>query len=322
MSTTFEYNIEKKSIRASIAPWWEATRPRMFSVWLASGIIPGTVARLNGVFEPATFLLELLLCFLLLTLSCWADEYGDLKKGVDGANRLGPIRPLQRGEILPATMLRACIVLAVICGVVGVLLVVRSFLLHPTNPWGIVAFLLAGAVCIAAAFGYTMGKRPYGYRGLGDLVSFFFFGPVAGVGGFWLYAHTIDWLVLLPASAAGFLLVQTINLQNLRDFDNDRFHGKNTTAIILGRNRVIVYHYLLSLAALLCYALFPIASGLLSIQNFLFILAFIPLINHCIRFRKLIHSGECPSKLDTLMWPLSRAMGACAALFCLSILSS
>jgi len=291
----------------------------MFSVWLSSGIIPAAVAGLNGVFEPITFFLETLLCFLLLTLSCWADEYGDLEKGVDNENRTGPIRPMQRGEIQPAAMLRACILLAILCFLIGLSLVTWSFLRQPSSPWIFVVFLPIGVVCILAAFNYAMGKHPYGYRGLGDLASFFFFGPVAGFGGYWLYAHSIDWLVLLPMSAAGLLLTQTINLQNLRDFDNDRAHAKNTTAVVLGRQGAIVYHYLLTTVALLCYLLFPFLSGLTSVLNYLFILGFVPLISHCIRFAKIINSPSSPENLDTLMWPLTRAMGICAILFCISI---
>ena len=292
----------------------------MFSVWLSSGIIPAAVAELKGLFEPLTFFLEILLCFLLLTLSCFADEYGDLKSGVDGVGRLGPIRPLQREEIQPATMLKACFLLAGLSFLVGVLLITWSFVRLQTRPWTFIFFLLVGIVCILAAFGYTMGKRPYGYNGLGDLVAFFFFGPVAGLGGYWLYAHSISWLVLLPSSSAGFLLAQTINLQNLRDFENDKTHGKNTTAVKLGRGKAVVYHYLLTITSLTCYLLFPILSNIPSVNNYLFVIGFIPLISHCLRFRRIVYSNTGSEELDTLMWPLTRGMGLCSLLFCVSIL--
>ena len=300
--------------------WWEATRPRMFAVWLAAGIIPGAVALLDGVFEIATFLLETLLCWMLLSLSCWADEYGDLEKGVDNENRLGPIRPVQRGDIPPRTMLKGCILLAAASCAVGLVLVVWSVVrLH--SGWGIfAAYIAAGAICIWAAFTYTMGKRPYGYHGWGDFASYFFFGPVAGVGGYWLYANTMNWLVLLPASGAAILLALTINLQNVRDFDNDAANGKRTTAVYLGKRGAEIYHYAMTAAACLCYLLFPVCLRMANPLNYLFVLTFIPLIIHCVDFHRIVHTEGSMARLDTLMSPLVRAMSYVAVLFCLCIL--
>ena len=300
--------------------WWEATRPRMFPVWLSSGIIPAAVAWRDGVFEPITFILETLLCFLLLSLSCWADEYGDLEKGVDNDGRLGPIRPLQRGELSPEAMLRGCIALAAVICVVGLALVVWSSVRLGSGVSTALLFLAVGAVCIIAAFCYTMGKRPYGYRGWGDFVSFFFFGPVAGVGGYWLYANTMNWLVLLPSSAAGILLAQTINLQNIRDFENDAACGKRTTAVVLGRPAAIAYHYALSAAACICYVLFPVLSGCTSVWNYLFVATFPLLAKHCADFSGIVRSEGSMARIDALMWPLTRAMGICAVSFCICVM--
>ncbi len=300
--------------------WWEATRPRMFPIWLSSGIIPAAVAWRDGVFDLVTFVLETLLCYLLLSLSCWADEYGDLEKGVDNEDRLGPIRPLQRGELSPEAMLKGCFGLAAVACLVGLILLIWSCVRLGTGVLPFVLFLAIGAVSVVAAFCYTMGRRPYGYRGWGDFASYFFFGPVAGLGGYWLYANTMNWLVFLPASAAGVLLAQTINLQNIRDFENDAACGKRTTAVVLGRNRAIVYHYALTCAACMCYLLFPLMSGLANPLNYLFAMAFVPLVKHCVDFGRIAHSEGLAARLDTLMWPLTRAMGICAAAFCVCIL--
>ena len=299
--------------------WWEATRPRMFAVWLAAGLIPGSVSFLNSVFEPVTFLLETLLCWQLLSLSCWADEYGDFEKGVDGPGRLGPIRPVQRGDIPANTMLKGCVVLAVACCATGLILVLWATWRLRLALWVPAIFIGVGAACVAAAFAYTMGRHPYGYRGWGDFASFFFFGPIAGGGGYWLYAGTLDWLVLLPSCGAAILLAQTINLQNLRDFCNDTAHGKRTTAVILGRSKAEIYHYLMTVAACLCYVLFPVCASLSDPQNYLFVVTFVPLIKHCIDFRRIVSSEDSPAKLDTLMSPLVRAMALTTIAFCLFI---
>lgn len=319
--------IEQVQRRVPLRFWLEASRPRMSSVWLQAALIPGAVAWLNQVFDPLTFLLEILLCALLLTLSCWADEYGDFGKGVDNEGRLGPIRPVQRGDIPLSTMLRSCVALALICFVVGFLLVFCAALRNNVSLLVLPLFVALGLGCIVAAFCYTMGKRPYGYRGLGDFAAWFFFGPVAGLGGYLLYGFSLDWTLLLPVSATGLLLVLTINLQNLRDFENDRAHGKYSTAVCLGFARALRYHYALVVAAMLLYVLFSVIRGMTDPLNYLFIIAFAPLINHMLRFgrctRVWSESGALShaqaQALDTLMWPLTRGMGILAISFSLCV---
>jgi 1,4-dihydroxy-2-naphthoate octaprenyltransferase len=299
----------------------------MFSVWLQASLVPGAMAWLNRVFDPCTFIMETLLCFLLLTLSCWADEYGDHKKGVDNDDRLGPIRPVQRGDIPLSVMLMSCVALALTCFTVGLALVCYASLRNHLSSLILLVFVVVGIGCIVAAFRYTMGKRPYGYRGLGDLAAWFFFGPVAGLGGYLLYDFTLDWTLLAPVSATGLLLVLTINLQNLRDFENDRAHGKRSTAICLGFSRARGYHYALAIAAMLLYMLFPVIRGMTNPANYLFVIAFIPLVSHMLCFRRLTQTQDKATELDraqaraldTLMWPLTRGMGILAATFSLCI---
>jgi 1,4-dihydroxy-2-naphthoate octaprenyltransferase len=299
----------------------------MFSVWLGAALVPMASAQLHHIFDPLTFLFEALLCFLLLTLSCWADEYGDAEKGVDNAARLGPIRPLQRGLIPSATMLRACALLAVAVFTVGVLLVAYTTLRTDAPLWMPLGFVGMGVLCVLAAFGYTMGKRPYGYRGWGDLSAYLFFGPIAGLGGYYLYGLSFDWLLLLPVSATGLLLVVTINLQNIRDLSNDRACGKRSTAVCLGLRGACVYHRLLVGAALLLFVLYPVSLHMTSPLNYIFIVGFVPLIRHLVHFSRLVRCAptaqELPEEqarsLDTLMWPLARGMGIVAVLFAVSI---
>jgi 1,4-dihydroxy-2-naphthoate octaprenyltransferase len=224
-------------------------------------------------------------------------------------------------------MLLSCVVLACICLIVGLALVCYASLRNHASPFVLLTFVVIGIGCIIAAFCYTMGKRPYGYRGLGDLAAWFFFGPVAGLGGYLLYDFTLDWTLLAPVSATGLLLVLTINLQNLRDFENDRAHGKRSTAVCLGLGRALKYHYALLVAAMLLYALFPVIRGMTNPLSYLFIIAFVPLVNHLLNFRRLTKTHDKAvgldrtqaRALDTLMWPLTRGMGILAAAFALCV---
>lgn len=300
---------------------WEATRPRMFPVWLSSGLVPAVVALRDGIFDPFVFVLETLLCYFLLTLSCWADELGDLDHGVDNDRRLGPIRPLQRGDLSRRTMMFACAVLAFACVVDGVALLARSFSLNP-GPFAVaLALVVAGFALVALAFAYTMGERPYGYRGLGDVVAFACFGPVACIAGYWMYAHVVNWAVSLPAAAVGLLLAATINLQNVRDMENDVACGKMTLAGKLGRRGAVTYQLALVGVSCVCYLVFFPASGLLEPWRVAVLAAsFAPLLSHCVRFWRMVRTEEDPALLDGLMWPLTRGMLVVCLTFCAAAL--
>lgn len=299
--------------------WVEASRPRMLSLALASGIVPGALAAHFGAFDPVTLALESLLCLVFLVVSCWADEYGDLEKGVDNEHRLGPIRPVQRGEISMKQILAGSVIGASLAFAIGVALVLHSFRASLDSWREMALFTLVGLACIAAAFGYTMGRRPYGYRGLGDVSAFVFFGVVAGLGGFYLYAHALEWSVLLPMSGVGALFVSTINLQNLRDIDNDAACGKITTAVVLGRPLAIAYQFVLVVGAMAAYLAFPLVQGMWEPWRYGFVVAFVPLASHLFRFSRMTLGYADPRMLDTLMWPLTRAMGLLAVLFALGI---
>jgi len=300
--------------------WWESSRTRILPACLPSGIVPGAFALLNDIFEPVILFLSILLCFLLNTLACWANEIGDFEKGVDNQGRLGPIRPVQRGDIPVAVMGKACIFLALLSAVVGLFLILWSCLRLPTAPWMLAILIAVGLLCIAAAFLYTMGSHPYGYRGLGDLVSFLAFGPIACIGAYWLYGHTIDWLILLPALAVGFLVALTVNIQNMRDLDNDALWGKHTMANILGRERAILYHCSLVIAAFICCSLFCIFIGFSKPQNYLFLVLFIPLFYHCFCVFRQFKKRESPANLDKLTWQLVIGIALPMTAFCVCLL--
>ena len=125
-----------------------------------------------------------------------------------------------------------------------------------------------GAVSVAAAILYSLGKKPYGYYGAGDLAVFLFFGPVAVAGSYYLMAGALDLRVFYIATAVGLLCTAVLNVNNIRDFENDKNYGKRTFAVILseaggirGTAPAKVYQGLLLVCALLLSVVFAFPIG-------------------------------------------------------------
>ena len=191
---------------------------------------------------------------MLLQMLCnFANDYGDFKKGVDGAHRVGPQRELQSGEISEKEMRKAMAVVAAICLISGALLL---FVFAGLTWKELAVFAALGIGAVLAALFYTLGKRPYGYRGLGDLYCFLFFGWAAVAGTFYLATKQLDFSVLLPASAMGFLSNAVLNINNMRDIENDRASGKNSLVVKIGLKKAFVYHCLLIGLAFVCLAIY------------------------------------------------------------------
>lgn len=218
----------------------------------------GFLAAATGFFYPVTAVFCALTAILLQILSNLANDYGDYKKGVDNARRAGPQRTLQSGALTEQQMWRGIIVVAFVTLLSGgVLLLLTWFHLSWKE---LIVFGALGLAAVAAALCYTLGKHAYGYRGLGDLFCFLFFGWVAVAGTFYLAANRFDPLVLLPATAMGFLSNAVLNINNMRDYENDKANGKNTLVVKIGLKGAFVYHVLLIVGAFLCLTVFLIFS--------------------------------------------------------------
>ena len=242
---------------AKLKTWIKAARLRTlllsFSGVLLGGFLAYSVGPSTGS-ETLTIVFCALTAMLLQMLCNFANDYGDFKKGVDGIHRVGPQRELQSGAITEKEMRYGIAVVGAMCLVSGVLLFVFARL-----SWQELAvFATLGIAAILAALFYTLGKRPYGYRGLGDLYCFLFFGWAAVAGPFYLATKTLDFSVLLPASAMGFLSNAVLNINNMRDIENDRASGKNSLVVKLGPKRAFVYHCLLIVGAFVCLTVFLI----------------------------------------------------------------
>ena len=240
--------------------WLQAARLRTLPL-AASGILGGSVLGYLTHFttrriaapaytEHLPWILGLLLltAFLLQILSNFANDYGDFSKGTDNTDRLGPERTLQAGSLTPKAMLRAMIltgILAFITGVSALYLRFETVLFTPT----VGIFVGLGLLGIWAAVKYTVGKNAFGYRGLGDAFVFLFFGPVAVVGMYYVVADFVSIEAWLGALTFGLLAVAVLNLNNMRDIDNDRNSGKNTLVVSMGLDIARTYHITLILLA-------------------------------------------------------------------------
>ncbi len=248
--------------------WLESLRPRTLPLAFASIVVGASLAWWQSVFDPAVTLLALLTAGLLQILSNLANDYGDAEKGSDKPGRIGPLRGMQKGVITQQQMKVALIITVVLICLSGLALV--SVACHSLTD--VLGFLLLGLLSIIAAITYTVGTRPYGYMGLGDISVLIFFGWLSVVGSWYLQSHSLTFSVFLPATASGLLATAVLNINNLRDIDSDRENGKNTLAVRLGPVLARRYHAGLLAGALLCLALFNLL-WLHSLWGWLFVLA-------------------------------------------------
>ena len=248
--------------------WLESLRPRTLPLAFASIVCGSALAFWQGVFNPAIALLALLTAGLLQILSNLANDYGDAVKGSDKEDRIGPLRGMQKGVITQAQMKKALIITVVLICVSGLALVAVAC----RTLADFLGFLVLGLLAIIAAITYTVGTRPYGYMGLGDISVLVFFGWLSVAGTWYLQAHALAPLVFLPATACGLLATAVLNINNLRDIDSDRENGKNTLAVRLGPVLARRYHACLLMGALACLAVFNLV-WLQNLWGWLFVLA-------------------------------------------------
>ena len=217
-------------------------------------MLGGFLAAATGFFHPVAVVLAAVTAMLLQTLSNLANDYGDFKKGLDNPDRLGPQRVMQSGALSEKQMRTGIAIVGILTLLSGAVLLVSAW---PYVSWKeLVVFAVMGLAAVAAALCYTLGKHPYGYYGLGDLFCFLFFGWVSVVGTFYLAANRFDPLVLLPATAMGFLSNAVLNINNMRDFAHDKTNGKNTLVVKLGLKIAFVYHIFLIVGAFVCLTVF------------------------------------------------------------------
>jgi 1,4-dihydroxy-2-naphthoate octaprenyltransferase len=221
----------------------------------------GFLASAAGAFRWSIFLLCVLTTIFLQILSNLANDYGDSIHGADSADRKGPSRAVQSGAISAAQMKAAVIIFVLLSLASGISLLLVAF----GPDWNAILFFFGlGILSILAAIAYTVGKKPYGYSGLGDLSVLVFFGLVGVMGSYYLFAKTISALQILPALSCGFFSIAVLNINNIRDIESDRKAGKFSIPVRIGKDKATVYHWFLlicGLVAAVVYSILTFASG-------------------------------------------------------------
>jgi 1,4-dihydroxy-2-naphthoate octaprenyltransferase len=228
---------------ASAREWVAGTRVRTLPAAVVPVLIGSGVAFGYGKFSLWRALLALLVALALQIGVNFANDYSDGMRGTDAAGRrAGPMRLVGSGAAAPAAVKRAAF------GCFGVACCLGLVLAAVTS-WWIVA---AGALCVLAAWFYTGGSRPYGYRGLGEVSVFVFFGVAAVAGTAYVQMDRLSWLGLAASVPAGLLSCALLMVNNLRDIGSDASSGKRTLAVRIGdaRARVVYLTFLLAPFAL------------------------------------------------------------------------
>lgn len=205
-----------------------------------------------------------LMVWLLLTTVCLqilsnlSNELGDFLRGTDGEQREGPMYSLAQGAIRVKEFKRLIAVFVLLCCVFGAAMVWTSF--GTFLAWQPLMLLVLGVAAIWAAMHYTLGKNPYGYRGLGDVFVFIFFGLVSVLGAYYVVAHTIDsWSLLLPAITIGCFSVGVLNVNNIRDMESDAA-TRITLPLKIGELNAKIFQSVLIALGWICMVFFTLIT--------------------------------------------------------------
>jgi 1,4-dihydroxy-2-naphthoate octaprenyltransferase len=267
-------------MKNTIQPWIQAARLRTLPLSISGILVGSAYAYYQHSFDWIIFVLALCTTLSFQILSNFANDYGDGIKGTD-ANRIGEKRLVASGEITSAQMKKAIIINSVIAFVLAVALIYFAF--GQENFVYSFTFLVLGIASIAAAIKYTVGNNAYGYSGFGDVFVFIFFGLVAVIGSNFLYSQSIDIKLFLPATAIGMLSTAVLNLNNMRDIENDRIANKNTLVVKFGLKWAKKYQHFLIIVPFLCLFVFSIG---VKTKIFLSFFVFIFFLMHLEKVRK------------------------------------
>jgi len=268
----------KNSIKICI----QAARLRTLPLSISGIIVGSASAYYQGFSDWRIVVLALVTTLGLQVLSNYANDYGDGVKGTD-ANRIGEKRLVAAGVISANQMKKAVIITTILTFIFALLLIYIAF--GKQNFVLSFIFILLGIAAIGAAIKYTVGNNAYGYSGFGDLFVFIFFGFVSVLGSNFLFTHFIDWKLFLPATAIGLLSVAVLNLNNMRDIENDKIAGKNTLVVKMGLENAKKYqHYLIVIPFVLLF----IFSIIIHTRILLSFFVFIFFLKHLEKIRKSI----------------------------------
>lgn len=175
--------------------------------------------------------------------------------------------------------------------------------------------MVLGIASIVAAIKYTVGKKAYGYSGFGDFFVFVFFGLVSVIGSYYLYTKQLNFTIVLPAFSVGFLSIGVLNLNNMRDRESDIMSGKNTLVVKIGTEFAKYYHYYLLISSFL-FALLYTMIHYKTFYQFIFVIAFLPILKHFI----VVYKNKKPQLLDSELKKLAISTFLFSILFGLGLM--
>ena len=227
--------------KSSLGIWVAGARPRTLPAAVAPVLVASALA--GSAFNPVTASLALVVSLSLQIGVNYANDYSDGIRGTD-TDRIGPSRLTAGGLVAPVKVKSAAFISFGVAAVAGLGLAI-------TTSWWLIA---VGAISIAAAWGYTGGKNPYGYMGLGEIFVFIFFGLVATVGTYYVQTDEITGQSILAGTIVGSLACAILVINNIRDRPKDEVVGKRTLAVRLGDQRSRIFYSVLVTAPYLLAA--------------------------------------------------------------------
>lgn len=271
--------------------WIHAFRLRTLPLALSSIILGSLIAASEDKFNSYIFILAITTTLFLQILSNLANDLGDSISGADNDNRVGPERAVQSGIISKKEMKNMLFVFIILSLISGSILIYEASQII-TLQQALVIFAI-GILAILAAINYTIGKNPYGYMGFGDLFVFLFFGLVGVIGSYFLHTGYLNWSILFPAASVGLLSAGVLNLNNMRDIENDSQTGKRTLVVKIGSKAAKNYHLIILSSAMLFAIIYSLLNNA-SIYQFIYVLSF-PLI---LRNISIVIANKNPRDLD------------------------
>ena len=297
----------------SIKDWLNAFRLRTLPLALSCIIVGSGMAYDSPNFNWIIFSLAISTTLFLQILSNLANDYGDAEKGTDNKDRVGPERAIQSGKITSSQMKKGIVTFVILTLTSGISLIYNSNL--GENILAQIGFILLGIVCIIAAIKYTAGKGAYGYKGLGDIFVFLFFGLVGVCGTYFLFTKEINLLHVLPGITIGLFSAAVLNLNNMRDIENDGASGKNTLVVKIGLSNAKLYHLSIILIGISTSIIYVLQSSF-HVINFIFLLSYIPLVIHLFK----VFNTKTPSNLDPELKKVALTTFLFSILFWISII--
>lgn len=277
--------------------WISAGRIRTLPLSVSGILIGSSYAYFLGKFSFSIFFIAILTTVSYQLLSNFANDYGDGVKGTDD-NRIGPKRTVQSGVISRVLMKKGIVILSLTSSFLTLTLIVLAFGL---DSFYVLIFAALGGLAIFSAIKYTVGKFAYGYFGLGDLFVFIFFGLISVLGSNFLFDSVLEFKLISPSIALGLLSVGVLNLNNMRDIQNDAECGKKTLAVVLGAQKAKLYHLVITSFALFLICHFQYELNISSSSlNFFLIINSLGLIFHIVKVHKVSNPIEYDKYLKVL----------------------